>query len=140
MVDRQLSLLNMQYVGGIVLIILTVGSAFLMSLSFALSVLAGGIISIGSFWFSNKGILKLVDSVTSQELPEDRKAQAQQSQKGYLLKFWLRIVIIGVLLLFLIKSEVVNIFGLILGLSTVVVTVTVISMNVVGHYLFRGRR
>lgn len=140
MVDGLSSLQKMQYIGGVVLVVLTVGSALFMSVSFALSVLVGGIISIGSFWFSNKGVVSLVDSVTSIALPEERKAQAQQSQKGYLLKFWLRIVIIGVLLLLLIKSKMVNIFGLILGLSTVVLTVTVISMDVVGRYLFRGRR
>jgi hypothetical protein len=139
-VDRQLSLQKMQSVGIIVLAVLTIGSAIFMSISFALSVLVGGVISIASFWVSNKDILGLIDSVTSLALPEERKAQAHQGQKGYLLRFWVRIVIIGVLLLFLIKGKVVNIFGLILGLSTVVVTVTVISLNVISHYLFRGRR
>lgn len=140
MADGQLSLQKMQYVGGLVLLVLTIGSAIFVSINFAVSVLVGGVISIGSFWFSNKDVLRLINSVTSLALPEDRKAQAQQGQKGYLVRFWLRIVIIGVLLLLLIKSKMVNIFGLILGLSTVVVTVTIISMSVVYQYLFRGRR
>ncbi len=140
MVDDRLSLQKMQYVGGAILIVLTSCSAVFVSISFALSVFVGGMISVGSFWFSSKDVLRLIDSVTSLTSPEQRKSQAQQSQKGYLLKFWLRVVIIGVLLLFLIKSGMVNIFGLILGLSTVVLTVAVISMSVIWHYLFRGRR
>jgi hypothetical protein len=130
----------MQVVSWIFLAVLTVGSAILVSWSFALSVFAGGIISICSFWVSNKDIMRMIDSVTSLSNPEDRKVQAQQGQKGYLLKFWIRIVIIGIVLLVLIKSKVVNIFGLILGLSTVVVAITFIAMNVARHYFFRGRR
>ena len=130
----------MQIVSWLVLSVMSVGSAVFMSLAFGLSVLVGGIISISSFFVSNMDIMKLVESVTSISSPEDRKAKAQQEQKGYLLKFWLRIVIIGVVLFVLIKWQLVNIFGLILGLSTVVVAITLISISVAGHYLFRGRR
>lgn len=140
MAEDLLSLQKMQVVSWTFLVVLTLGSAVLFSLSFALSVFAGGIISICSFWISNKDILRLIDSVTSLSSPEDRKAQAQQGQKGYLLKFWVRIVIIGVVLLVLIKSKWLNVFGLILGLSTVVIAITFISLNVARHYFFRGRR
>lgn len=140
MTENVLSLQKMQVISCIVLAIMTLASAVLVSLWFAWSVLAGGLVSIASFWVSNKDVMRLIHSVTSIASPEDRKAQAQQGQKGYLLKFWLRIVLIGVVLLFLIKSKTVNIFGLILGLSTVVIAITFISLNVAGHYFFRGRR
>ena len=130
----------MQAVGWVVLAVLTCGSAILFSLSFALSVFVGGVISICSFWVSNKDVVSLIDSVSSLPSLEDRKAKATQGQKGYLLKFWLRLVIIGVVLFVLIKSQTVNIFGLILGLSTVVIAITLISLNVARHYFFRGRR
>jgi uncharacterized PurR-regulated membrane protein YhhQ (DUF165 family) len=84
--------------------------------------------------------MMLIHSVTSLSSPEDRKAKAQQGQKGYLLKFWMRIVIIGIVLLLLIKGKGVNIFGLILGLSTVVIAITFISLDVARRYFFRGRR
>jgi hypothetical protein len=138
--ENVLSLQKMQVISCIVLAIMTLASAVLVSLWFAWSVLAGGLVSIASFWVSNKDVMRLIHSVTSIASPEDRKAQAQQGQKGYLLKFWLRIVLIGIVLLFLIKSKTVNIFGLILGLSTVVIAITFISLNVAGHYFFRGRR
>lgn len=135
-----MSLQRMQIVSWIYVAVATIGSAMVMSWSFGLSVLAGGIISVCSFWLSHKDILKMVDTVTSVPSPEERKARAQQGQKGYLLKFWLRIAIIGVVLLVLIKSQVVNVFGLILGLSTVVFTITFMSVNVARHYFFSGRR
>jgi uncharacterized membrane protein len=138
--ENLLSLQKMQVISWILLAVITLGSVVFVSLSFAWSVFAGGLISICSFWVSSNDVMRLINSVSSLPSPEDRKAQAQQGQKGYVLKFWMRIVLIGIVLLLLIKSKVVNIFGLILGLSTVVFAITFISLNVARHYFFRGRR
>jgi len=135
-----LDLQKMQVISWIILAIMILASAVLVSLGFAWSVFAGGVVANCSFWLSSKDIMRMVDSVSSLPSLEDRKEQAQQGQKGYLLKFWIRIVLIGIVLLVLIKSEVVNIFGLILGLSTVVIAVMFISLDVARHYFFRGRR
>ena len=140
MAEKLVSLQKMQVVSWVVLVVLTCGSAIVISLSFAWSVFVGGVISICSFWVSNKDVVSLIDAVSSQPSVEARKASATQGQKGYLLKFWLRIVLIGVVLFLLIKSKAVNIFGLILGLSTVVLAITFFSLNVARHYFFRGRR
>ena len=139
MTEGSLSLEKMQVIGGCILAVMTLVSAIFSSLLFAWSVLVGGIISIFSFWIANKGVVKLVESVTSLGALDDRKAQSKQEQKGYLLRFWLRIIIIGIVLLVLIKGQMVNIFGLILGLSTVVLTVIFISVQVTWDYFFRGR-
>ena len=135
-----LSLQKMQRVCWIVLAVLTLGSVFFVSFTFAWSVLAGGIVSNISFLISQKDIQGFVGSVTSLVELEDREASAKKGQKGYILKFWLRIAIIGVVLLLLIKSGRINIFGLILGLSTVVFGITFISLNVIKRYYFSGRR
>jgi len=138
--DEVLSLREIQGACWIVLALLTAGAFFVVSASFAWSVLAGGVVSNISFLISQKDIKRFVESITSFSEPEDRKAKAKQGQKGYLLKFWLRIVIIGVVLFLFIKSGVVNIFGLILGLSTVVLAITFVSLNVLRRYYFSGRR
>lgn len=140
MAEKLVSLQKMQVVSWVILVVLTCGSAIVISLSFAWSVFVGGVISICSFWVSSNDVVSLIGAVSSLPSVEDRKARAAQGQKGYLLKFWLRIVLIGVVLLLLIKSRAVNIFGLILGLSTVVLAITLISLNVARHYFFRGRR
>ena len=140
MTEGYLSLEKMQAVSWIFLAILSIGALLLFSWQFAVSVVAGGVISILSFSFANRDVIRLVDSVVSESTMEDRKAVAQQGQKGYLTKFWLRIVIIGIVLFLLINSGGANVFGLIIGLSTVVLTVTYTACSVAGRYFFRGRR
>jgi hypothetical protein len=135
-----LTLQRMQVISWICLAVLTLGAAVIVSFEFAAAVLVGGLISICSFWVSQSEVMRVILSVTSLSSLEDRQAQAKQGQKGYLIKFWGRLAIIGVVLLVIVKSQAVNIFGLILGLSTVVLAVTFISLNVARHYFFRGRR
>ena len=115
-------------------------AAIFFSWFMAWSVFAGGLISIASFWVSHHDVMLLVGRLTSIKEPDGRQARVKQENRGYLLKFWLRIVIIGIALLVLIKSGKVNIFGLILGLSTVVVAITFTALNVARHYFFSGRR
>lgn len=140
MTEDLLTLQEMQVISWICLVVLTVGAVVIVSFQFALAVLVGGLISIGSFWVAQTEVMRMINAVTSLPSLEDRQAQAKQGQKGYLLKFWGRLAIIGIVLLVIIKSQAVNIFGLILGLSTVVLTVTFMSLNVAWHYFFRGRR
>jgi hypothetical protein len=130
----------MQVIAWSCLGILTVGAAIIVSLQFALAVIVGGLVSIGSFWVSHTEVMKVIDSVVTLPELEARQIQAQRGQKGYLVKFWVRLVIIGVVLVVIIKYQLVNIFGLILGLSTVVLAITLIALNVARHYFFRGRR
>jgi len=130
----------MQLVSWGLLAVMTIAAIFAFSWQFAGAVLIGGIISILSFWVSHNDIIRLVSAISSQPSLEDRQALAQQEQKGYLLKFWIRIVIIGIVLFLVIKSGKVNIFGLVLGLSTVVLAITFTALDAVRHYFFRGRR
>ncbi len=140
MIEESLTLQKMQVTSWIVLAFLTLGSAVVVSPAFALAVFVGGVVSVCSFWVSHGDVMKVVHSVSSRPSLEERKAQARQGQRGYLLKFWIRIVIIGLVLLAIIKSRAVDIFGLILGLSTVVFSITFVSLNVMRHYFFRGGR
>lgn len=140
MSEDLLTLQKMQVISWCCLAVLIIAGAIFVSFEFAFAVLVGGLISIASFWVSQTEVVKVILSVTSLPALEDRQTQAKQGQKGYLLKFWGRLAIIGIVLLVLIKSQLVNIFGLILGLSTVVLAITVISLVVAWHYFFRGRR
>jgi ATP synthase I chain len=135
-----LTLQKMQVISWFCLAVLTLGAAVIVSFEFALAVLLGGLISLGSFWVSSTEVMRVVRLVVSSPALEDRQVKARQGHKGYLVKFWGRLAIIGVVLLVIIKSQAVNIFGLIIGLSTVVLSITFISLNVARHYFFRGRR
>ena len=140
MADDVLTLQKMQGICWFCLLAMTGGASIFGSLPFAGAVLLGGMISVGSFWLSHREVIRMFHSVVALPALEDRQAQARQGQRGYLIKFWLRLVFTGVVLLLLIKSGKVDVFGLILGLSTVVLAVTIISLDVARHYLFRGRR
>jgi ATP synthase I chain len=135
-----LTLQRMQSICWICLLVMIGGALLFGSLPFAGAVLLGGVISVGSFWLSHREVIKMFRSVAALPALEDRQAEARKGQKGYLIKFWLRLVLTGVVLVLLIKSRMVDVFGLILGLSTVVLAVMVISLDVARHYLFRGRR
>jgi len=144
-VEDIISLRKMQVAGWIYLLVISVGSCIFVSLSFGLSVFAGGVISILSFAASHKDVIGFFESLTPAEQSEgdeekEIKEKVRKSKTGFLIKFWFRIGIIGVVLLLLIKSGKANVFGLILGLSTVVFTVTVTALNVARRYLFSGRR
>jgi hypothetical protein len=138
--EKYLSLSGMQTASWALLLVLAGGSALLLSPFFALSVLVGGLIAIASFRVAQGDVVRLVTSVTALPSAEQRQSVARQGQKGYLLKFWLRIGLIGVILLVLIKGQLVDVFGLLVGLSTVVLAITLVAFGVVGRYFFRGRR
>ncbi len=142
MVDGVKHLQRVQVISWLYLLVICVVSYVLWSWTFAWSTFAGGIVSIVSFQVAHKDVLGFVDSLTETGKEIDDKSQQQAIKKGklgFLLKFWLRIIIIGVILLILIKYGKVNIFGLILGLSTVVFAVTFTALNVVWHYFIRRR-
>lgn len=118
---------------------LVAGSWMLSSWSFAWAVLAGGFISIGSFWFSYRDVKVFFDVLASESVDQSEKERLKESKKGFLLKFWFRIFLIGLVLLFLITIGNINVFGMILGLSTVVFTITVSAFGVVWRYYFSRR-
>ncbi|HKJ65738.1 MAG TPA: ATP synthase subunit I [Desulfopila sp.] len=139
--DDSISLQKMQVAGWIYLVMLTAGSWLLVSWSFAWAVLAGGVISMLSFSLSHHDVVGYFESLSSVPAEEQKsKEKVKKSKTGFLLRFWFRIGVIGIVLLLLIKSGKANVFGLILGLSTVVFTITFSALRAAGHYLFSGRR
>ena len=139
-VEELMSLQKMQVLSWIYLLILTVASWIIFSWSFAWAVLVGGVISILSFLVSHKDVVGFMDSLSPTQDGGSDKKLIKRRKLGYILKFWFRILIIGIVLLFLIRNGKVNVFGLILGLSTVVFTVTFTALSVARHYLFSRRR
>ncbi len=121
------------------LFILVLGSWMVLSWSFAWAVLAGGVISIVSFYASGRDVTAFVESLGSKREGITEKDQVKKSKKGFIVKFWLRLLLIGVVLFFLINSSEINIFGLILGLTTVVFAVTLSALTVVWNYYFSRR-
>jgi len=120
------------------LVVLALGSWMVSSWSFCWAVLAGGAISITSFWVSYRDVMGFVGTLGQQREETAAKDTVKKKKKGFILKFWLRIFLIGVVLLVLLKSGI-NVFGLILGLTTVVFTVTFSACSVAWRYYFSRR-
>ncbi|RPH40301.1 MAG: ATP synthase subunit I [Desulfobulbaceae bacterium] len=140
MTDDLISLRKMQVMSWVYLAVLMLGAGIIHSMFFAWSVFVGGVISIISFWVCHNDVIHFIGTLTSTPDDQGEKTRMKRGKAGYLIKFWVRIAIIGVVLLVFIKYQKVNIFGLILGLSTVVFTITFTAVNVARRYFFSGRR
>ena len=136
MVEDALSLKSMVGLSWVYLIVLAVGSWVLSSWSFAWAVLAGGIISITSFLVSYQDVKGFLDTAAQQSQSAER---VKKIKKSFIVKFWLRLFLIGLILFLLIRFSGINVFGLILGLSTVVFTITFAALGIVWRYYFSRR-
>jgi hypothetical protein len=100
----------------LLLLILAVAGLFLVSRSFAAGVVAGGLVAIGNcHWLYS--ILQ-----RAMGLP------ARQAVRFAQLRYLLRLAIIAVLVSLLILYVHVSIFGLILGLSVLVITIVAVTV------------
>lgn len=95
-------------------------SLLFLSGRFALGVLVGGLVSIVNFYW------------LSRDLKNTLRKHAGRAKPFMVLKFYVRLIITGVVLFVVITRTPVDIFGLVLGLSVVVINVviTVIGANV----------
>ena len=95
-------------------------SLLFLSGRFALGVLVGGLVSIVNFYW------------LSRDLKNTLQKHAERAKPFMVLKFYVRLIITGVVLFVVITRTPVDIFGLVLGLSVVVISVivTVIGANV----------
>ncbi|MBC8208925.1 MAG: ATP synthase subunit I [Desulfobulbaceae bacterium] len=137
------------------LAILTGGSWYIMSsFDFAWSVAAGGILANLSFLSTQRDVMDFMNSLDlprpedvaegqgENETMTETTAMKQAKKIGkskYIIKFWLRLALIGLVLLLLIKSGRANVFGLLLGLSTVVFTIILTTVSAAGRYFISGR-
>ncbi len=135
-----LSLRKMQVLSWACLLVLCVASWLLVSWEFAGSVAVGGVLSVVSFMLSHRDVARFLKSLDSSKDEPGEKQTLNIGKSRYIIKFWLRLAIIGLVLLMLIKSGKVNIFGLLVGLSTVVFTITLTTVGEAGRYIISSRR
>jgi hypothetical protein len=136
-VEDKLSLKRMLVLSWLYLAILVIGSWVMSSWSFAWGVLVGGVISIASFLVSYREVRRFFETHELQQGQSARKSKF--TKQGLILKFWLRLLLIGLVLFFFIRFSSINVFGLILGLTTVVFTITLSALGVVWGYYFSRR-
>jgi hypothetical protein len=130
----------MQVLSWACLLILCVGAWLFWTWQVAWSVAVGGVISIISFMLTHQDVARFMRSLDSSKEGQGEKKTLKVGNSRYIVKFWLRLAIIGLVLLMLIRSGKVNIFGLLVGLSTVVFTITLTAVGAAGRYIISSRR
>ena len=104
---------KIEFTNWIILAVLFVISLFFASEKFALGVLLGGFISILNFYWMERGLRGLFQKTGG-------------NVKGsVLIKYYIRLAITAVILYFLISYETVNVIGLLIGLSVVVINIVI---------------
>jgi len=122
---------KIELVNWIVLGVCLVLSFVFLSYSFALGILLGGLISIANFYWLSKDLANLFQ----------RFYDTAKPKQYILMRYFMRFIVTGVVLFFVITQMPVSVIGLILGLSIVVVSVilTVLIENVKKNPLRRFR-
>lgn len=96
----------------IILAFLFVISLFLASSKFSFGVLLGGFISIVNFHWMGKGLRGFFQ-------------QTGNVKRPVLIKYYIRLALTGIILYFLIAYQTVNVIGLLIGLSVVVINIVI---------------
>jgi hypothetical protein len=97
----------------IILAIVFIPSLIFSPIKFSLGVLLGGFISIINFYWMTRSLSGIF------------KQQSGNVKGPVMIKYYLRLALTAVVLFFLISRDTVNVIGLIIGLSVVVITIFV---------------
>lgn len=129
-----------RYTALVVLLVGSTGAALAGSLFLGWSVLAGGVLVLVNLWVSGRAVEQVateVVAVSGDSSAEQQKELAMRKKRGFQFAFLLRFIFTGVALFVLIKWRLVNILGLISGLSTVFATFMALSIAMVVRYLIQ---
>lgn len=133
---------GMLWTGTVCLVVLTLGGWFFHSEKMACSVLVGGLLTLVSFALSIRGANKVADSVkgvTDDEEIERRLARGKQATRKCILGFFVRLLVMALVLFPLITHKWVEVFGLIVGLSVVPLAILAVAAVMAGRLLLHRR-
>ncbi len=102
-------------------------SWYLYDLAMARSVFAGGILAGGSFFLLKKDIEQMIGRVS--RAGQEFKAVKTAEKVRFLLKFYARIIVLGLLLFVLVTKVNINMIGLAVGLSTIMLSVIIVFLS-----------
>lgn len=102
----------------LVLAVCLIISALLMSASFTYGILLGGFISIVNFHWLDRDLRRIFSNLSG------------KAKSALLLKYYLRLAVTAVVLYILISQSLVDIIGLLVGLSVVVMNIILTAVLV----------
>ena len=100
----------------ILLAVLVAGSLFLRSPRFSLGILLGGLISIVNFHWLYRNLLSVF------------KKHLSRARAALMLRYYLRLAVTAIALYWIISRNLVDMIGLVIGLSVVVLNIVLTTM------------
>jgi MFS superfamily sulfate permease-like transporter len=101
----------------IILGVVSAAGFIFLSLNFTLGILAGGVISIANFYGLTSSLRKAFANVSG------------RTKSFLMIRYYMRFILTGVVIYFLLTRTEISVFGLLIGLSLVVV-------NIIGSTLY----
>jgi hypothetical protein len=98
-----------------------------LSPQFALGVFAGGLLAIANFFLMKRNLTRALDT-----------SKGGRSRFFYLLKYCLRFAALGCIIALLLIKGWVSPFGMLLGLSIIVIGIVLVGLNEARKLIIRG--
>jgi hypothetical protein len=130
--QEQKILRAIQYVSLVLTIVFAAGGYFLRSESFALSVLFGSVLVNGSFWLLKRDAEQILNRVAASQAEASQAVQRMERIR-FIVKFYAKLIVLGLLLYAASTRMQLDMIGVALGLSTVM-------LSVIGIVLGGGRK
>jgi len=109
------------------LVLLTSSSFVFFSREFGFGVLVGGILAIANFYLMKRSLFRALDP--------KRKGK---TRFFYLLKYYLRFAALGLIIALLLIKGWVSPFGMLLGLSIIVLGIALVGIHEARKFFFKG--
>lgn len=120
-------LASVQRFNWLLLAVLIGGGWYMFSWPVAKSVLIGGLLANVSFYLLRRDINRFMDNFSQAGM--NWKAVKQIEKVSFFLKFYGRLAILAVILYLLVSRVTVDVVGLVVGLSTIMLSVVVVVLS-----------
>ena len=124
---------DVQWFNWLLMAILTAGAWYFFSLKIAQSILIGGLLANVSFFLLRQDIAKFMANFSQAGM--NWKAVKQLEKVKFFLKFYGRLIVLAVILFFLITRVSIDVIGLVVGLSTIMLSVIIVVLSKGSMYL-----
>jgi len=124
---NEFPLIYVQALNWLLIGIMAAGSWVVVSPEFAKGVLVGGLLAIISFMFLKNDLIRIL------------AGPLQSAKARFFLKYYARFSLLALILFFLIRFQLVHVVGLILGLSTVVLSIGLTTLCLVKRFFFTAK-
>jgi hypothetical protein len=116
----------------VLLILFTTGSWYLIDVIFAQSVLIGSTLASVSFYWMKRTAVRFIQHAASLSGEQEKSRALSSGSSSFAVKFYARLFVLALVLLVLNARFSINAIGLIIGLST-------IMLSIIFVVLFQGR-